>query len=545
MKRPVFRKILAACAVLAAALAAWFFVAPRAVGGSSAYFVISGSSMQPGLEGGDLAVVRVADSYQAGDIVAYRSDIAGKTFVHRIVRSEGGRFVLKGDANEYVDSTRPDAGQIEGKLWFAVPGIGSGLGWLAVPLHAALAGGVLFLLLFGGGGAAVHRRQGRRRTSFPAEAVESAPQRWEQSPSALFAGQWAGSFLLAAGAGLLAFTALGLVAFSRPTTAAVVRELPYRESGAFGYSAKAPAGVVYEDGRIETGEPVFLRLVDTLQVSFEYRIEADGGLDAGGRIALAAVLSDADGWNRTIDLGTKDFEGEVTTAGGTLDLGRLAELVARIERATGVAHESYALTLAPEVDLRGRLDGAVLADRFAPRLAFRLDRTTLKLEPATGQSAAARLRAVRRGSVAAEVARPAAVSALGIDVSVLALRRVALAGGSALLVLWLILALLRTRALRRGEPARIEARYGHLLVPVSPSAPDALGSVVDVATIGGLARLAEPGKRPILHSERLGAHAYYVEDGGVVYRYSSGGSPGASFEDAEATARLRLLRRHG
>lgn len=82
---------------------------------------------------------------------------------------------------------------------------------------------------------------------------------------------------------------------------------------------------------------------------------------------------------------------------------------------------------------------------------------------------------------------------------------------------------------------------------MSASASEALGPLVDVATMEGLARLAEPGSRPILHSERLGAHSYFVEDGGVVYRYSTGVAQRTEsvHEEEEAAARLRLLGRQG
>lgn len=323
MKRPAPRKVIAVFAALAAALPAWFFLAPSPLGGSTAYFVITGSSMEPGLEGGDLVVVHAAGRYEPGDVVAYRSAVAGRTFVHRIVRSEGERFILKGDANGFADSTRPVSAEIDGKLWFAVPKVGALLGWLALPLHAAAIGGLLVLLLFGSGGAAVHRRMRRRRAAFPAEAPEPAPGRWERASPSPFAGRWLASALVATGGTLLVVSALGLVAFSRPTTAAVVQELRYRESGTFAYAAEAPAGVVYPDGRVDTGEPVFLRLVDRLQFWFEYRVEADSDLEAGGRITLTAVLSDATGWSRSIDLqASSDFEGGAATATGTPPVSR-------------------------------------------------------------------------------------------------------------------------------------------------------------------------------------------------------------------------------
>lgn len=197
------------------------------------------------------------------------------------------------------------------------------------------------------------------------------------------------------------------------------------------------------------------------------------------------------------------------------------------------------------MELSGHLARIELTDRFAPRLELRLDRSTLELDPESGQAAADRLTPARTRSVEDEVARPTAVSALGVEVSTVLLRRLSLVVGSLLLAVLLILAVLRARALRRGEPARIQARFGHLLVPVSAAAPDVLGPLVDVATMDGLARLAEPGNRPILHSERLGRHTYCVEDGGIVYRYSSGGAQETAAEDDEAAARLRLVRRHG
>jgi signal peptidase I len=538
------RKVLAVGAALAAALSAWFLFAPQALGGSVAYLVVDGTSMKPGLSAGDLVVVRSADGYAAGDVVAYQSPIANRTFVHRVLRTEEGRFVLKGDANPYPDAGRPGVAAIDGKLWFAVPYVGSALGWLGVPMHAALVGGLLALLLSGGGGAAVQRRKRRHRRVFPAEAPQPAPTSLETPSGAMFSGRWVTNAMLVAGVAALAIAALGLIAFSRETTTEVDRKVPYRESGSFAYWAEVPPGIVYSDGRVDTGEPVFLRLVDELRTRFEYRLRTDAALNTSGRIVLTAIVSDAEGWQRKIDLGpASDFEGGFAAASGTLDLRALQKLIADVERATGVAHESYTVTLAPSVDLNGRLAGVDISGRFTPALKFRLDRLTLTLD----QSSSDRLAPVRTRSAQAHLLRPGAFSALGAEIRVTALRRITLAAGLVLLLVFLVIAILRTKALRRGESFRIEARYGHLLVPVSPSASEALSPLVDVATIEGLARLAEPGNRPILHSERLGTHSYFVEDGGVVYRYSTGGAQGtdAVHEEEEAAARLRLLRRQG
>ena len=49
---------------LAAAAAAWFLLAPAQLGGSASYVVVEGASMAPGLERGDLVIVRKAAAYR-------------------------------------------------------------------------------------------------------------------------------------------------------------------------------------------------------------------------------------------------------------------------------------------------------------------------------------------------------------------------------------------------------------------------------------------------------------------------------------------------
>ena len=52
--------------------AAWLFL-PSALGGGTTYVSTHGISMQPRFSTGDLAVLRPADSYDVGDVIAYLS----------------------------------------------------------------------------------------------------------------------------------------------------------------------------------------------------------------------------------------------------------------------------------------------------------------------------------------------------------------------------------------------------------------------------------------------------------------------------------------
>ena len=69
--------------VATAAVAAFFFLAPRQLGGWASYAIVSGTSMLPTLQEGDLVMARERPQYEVGDIVLFEVD--GGRVIHRIV----------------------------------------------------------------------------------------------------------------------------------------------------------------------------------------------------------------------------------------------------------------------------------------------------------------------------------------------------------------------------------------------------------------------------------------------------------------------------
>ena len=132
-------------------LVGWLYLAPQQLGGSASYAVLHGTSMEPDLHRGDLAIVRDANAYDVGDVVLYHDPALGINVLHRIVGLAGGRFLLKGDNNGFKDSVRPVESQIRGQLWLRVPVAGRIFGWARTPLNAALLAAAATLLLLGGG----------------------------------------------------------------------------------------------------------------------------------------------------------------------------------------------------------------------------------------------------------------------------------------------------------------------------------------------------------------------------------------------------------
>ncbi len=139
-------------------LAGWLvLLRPVFLGGPATYVRVTGDSMEPTLDSGDLALVRRQGHYGKDDIVAFRppSHTGGRSAVviHRIVGGSSDEgFLMQGDNNEGRDPWRISEGDILGEMWFSVPGGGRLLGMLQSPLVlAALASGIAVFLVLSGG----------------------------------------------------------------------------------------------------------------------------------------------------------------------------------------------------------------------------------------------------------------------------------------------------------------------------------------------------------------------------------------------------------
>ena len=514
MKRPTSKgrsdrgrigQVLAvACGVLTL-LAGWLFLAPTQLGGRTSYAVIVGSSMEPLLHRGDLAIVRTQRTYAPGDVVLYDSADLGAKVLHRIRRVEGGRFVVGGDNNPFLDSEHPTEAQLVGTLWFHVPNVGLVTEWVREPGHAALIVGFATLLALGGGvgvGAATRKRR-------PARA-RSAPDVGSLDP---------GPLLVVLGGAAAAFALLAVLSFSRPATQLAGVAESYAQRGTFDYQSAVRPSAAYPSGRVTTGDPIFLRLVQRLRVGFDYALESATPASGNGSIRLDAKLSDGRGWVRVLPLApARAFTGTRAHTEGTLDLRRLQNLIQSVRDLTGSAQTAYTIAVTPHVTIAGSVGSEPVRSAYSPPLIFDLD--DLRLEPKLTSGAGLSPFAPREAVAGTRlVARSVSLGALGLPVATA--RPLSLIGllAAALLGLLTVGPLLRRR--RDGERQQIEGRYGRLLLPIS-ARPQEWSRVTDVADIESLVRLAEHYDRMILRLEEAGGESYLVEESGTVYRYRSG-----------------------
>ena len=163
--RPMVGRVLGLALVVALAAAWAVTLRPTSLGGPASYVFVSGVSMLPTLESGDLVVLHEAERYAPGDVIAFRvpegAPGAGALVIHRIVGGSAAEgFVMRGDNKSVADEWRPDADDVAGRLTVRLPGAGTVLAWLRQPgVFAPLLAGLAVAFVMLGGGERPKRKQ--------------------------------------------------------------------------------------------------------------------------------------------------------------------------------------------------------------------------------------------------------------------------------------------------------------------------------------------------------------------------------------------------
>ena len=488
-------RIAGAMLGVAVAAAAWLFLAPAQLGGST----------------GDLVLTRPASDVRVGDVVAYQNPELGRTVLHRVVQRRGDQLQFKGDNNDYLDLAHATKVEVVGREWAHLPAVGGALEWVRRPVPAAAIALLCVLLLAGGGATAVRRRDGRPQPARPETPAVPASLEAEsmRARRALEATTVVGGLAVL---GIL----LGLLAWTRPTEERVAWPDKWKHEARLSYETPVRRSAVYPDGRVDTGETVFARQVPKLLVRLDYALrtrEPDTAL-VGGTAALEARIRGDNGWRRTLPLEAKRIRLGTTTLEGELDLRALQHMAWRVESLTGTHANAYDVTLAAAVDVAGEVGGDAVRHRFGPSFQFRLHDG--RLEPAsTGPDVAPASWTRAEPGEGTRVA-PCHVSFGAVVLEVADLRLAAVALGL-LALLGVPLALLYVLWPRPGGAADALEPW---LVDVAriPAARE----VRDVPSPEALLRLAERYDTVVLRVQRPGGRLLGVEVGGILYRHLVG-----------------------
>ena len=501
----------------------WFYTAPTGFGGSTTYVVTHGVSMEPRFHTGDLAIVRSQSSYHVGEVVAYESKMLGTVVLHRIIGKTGDRYLFKGDNNHFIDFEHPTAKQLVGSLRLHIAGACAEFQSIRSPALVGILVAVAILLLTGGV-FTKRRRRRRRQAQDDVQTTQHQPMRALKRPS-----EHATGVLTVGLIALFPFVLLALLAFTRPPTARRPSEISYKQSGKLSYSAHATPGPTYANNVAQTGDPLFTRVVNDVDLHFEYRLDTTAKQSLAGAAYMSANVASTSGWHTTLALGgTTRFHGNRATVDATLGLNSLFDLLHRVQATTGVS-SGYTLTLVPHVSTHGTIDSKPLHATFAPQIPFTV--TPLEVEPVAASTstttttdakpAKSPFAPAASGTVKGTDYKPLYLPLGFARPSVSTARRVAL-GGIALVVLVLLGVLALPRPRRKAESTTIRSRYGRMVVQVDrvwqlPGVP-----VIDVADMDALARIAEHYDRSILHETTDEGEAFWVTDESGQFRYAIG-----------------------
>ncbi|RME88279.1 MAG: HD domain-containing protein [Anaerolineae bacterium] len=485
---------------MALALLGWLLFAPLQFGGDTAYIILTGNSMAPRFQRGDLVITHRQAAYHRGDAVAYHHPRIGAVF-HRIIAVDrNGRFILQGDHNDWEDSYHPASDEIIGKLWLHLPHLGEGLRALRSPaglLSLSLTLSILALLT----------------VSPPPKSRKKKAKAMTSSSSRL------AELLVLLSVLFLASLVLGIASFTRPASLEEETPLPYKHLAMFNYTADVPTDV-YDAPQVQPGEPIFRRLNDSFTVSLNYAFITPLPVEMSGTYRFLARVGDQSGWKRTIELvPTTPFQGTIFTTSGTVDLNTAQHLIDELEERTGVHQSRYTLTVLAEVNVQGVLDGEPLTDTFTPALTFQMDELALRLleDPlAEGDplSPSAERMLTRKET------RANTLSILGLNLPVRAARLISLGMGIPSLVLF-ILFFYRARALaRRDEVEFLRVWYEPLLVETNDIRLLEAPNRVEVTALRDLTRLAEQEQRAILHLAEGDRHHFFLQTAEHLYHCS-------------------------
>lgn len=504
---PSTLKIITAAVSLLAMVAVWLMFAPQQFGGQAAYVLVTGNSMEPFLDKGDMVVVRATNDIAVGDVVTYQYPDLGHV-IHRVVDIQQGAYILKGDNNEWVDGYTPSQSEIIGEYWFKLPKASGVIKTLRTPWVFALSVGIatLFLGVSMIESPAPKRKQRSSRTIEILPSVSAQLALWKESI-------W--SVLIFVG---LLFFLLGIFSFTRPTSKPTTIPVEYQQSGMFSYSGAA-GQEIYDSNRLQSGDPIFTSLTCNVDLAFDYNIAARQPVFGGGSYVLTTQLTSSNGWTRTVGQTPKaTFEGSAAHIEQAINFCDLQAYVQRVQETTGVGSQRYLFNVLPQVDFVGTAEGAIIQDSFAPVLSFVMEDNQIYVSKANSNETDP-LAPVSQGSIMVESLVPNTLSIFGLILPVVSARYISVIGGG----LVLLMAVLIWSAIKANNEVddltRAQITFRDSLLDCSDVPATSSDQVIDLKTLESFSQVVQRLDQVVLMHQTPDTVDFYAAQGHVFYRY--------------------------
>lgn len=508
--------------------ALWFFVLPPELGGKTIFLTTRGISMEPILKSNDLAILRKESSYKVGDVVQYQSKSLNAPLLHRVIAVDHQGLTTRGDNNSFTDLDHPKASEVRGKLVHHIDGGGKYIGWLkSLPVRIVAA----LLIAYAVYSALRRRNEGDEKVERP-RISEVATSAFKRRPSLKDLGRKTGVILMFVFTGF--FIMIAIVGFTRPIESSKPKQTIYSFNGKFNYSAYAAGGeLIYPDGQVSTGDPIYSSMIKDLFVTYSFDLSSPARFKGSGDIAMNAVIRGKSGWAHTIPLAGKiEFEGGAARTGAVVNPQELRGIVSQIQQLTKVNEGGFTVTIEPSVSLKGTLGGGDLETTFKPQLSFNVTPTQLLPAKGSGDKTAAPnggdqnqtmdgLNSNGGGTVTIPAGAPAQLKAFGHALGIASLRIIGVVGTVFGLGCLVALSIFGRRPSITPVDLHQETirQYEAFFVPVAKMSTPSDSSIVEVANLASLVRIAEQNQVFVLQQRDGLAESYAVTQAGVTYKY--------------------------
>ena len=194
-------------------------------------------------------------------------------------------------------------------------------------------------------------------------------------------------------------------------------DLRYTQSADYSYTAFVKPSLLYDNRtEIGEGEPLYIKLVERLDVTLQYNLTQNPSPIEMGDIELmygaSASLSGGD-WAKTYHLGSMKKEAPVFTETYTLNLTEIEGIIDTIGEETGARAYAYTYEIKPNISLDASAGNETIEQEFAPILMIKFEGGQITFEG---------LSSTKSGSVIHLESDIATWSLLGYPVEVMDLR---------------------------------------------------------------------------------------------------------------------------
>lgn len=289
-------------------------------------------------------------------------------------------------------------------------------------------------------------------------------------------------------------------------------DLSYAQSAEYAYTAHVKPSLLYDNRtEVSEGEPLYLKLVDRLDITLTYNLTQTPKtfymIDIRLSYEASGTLSGGD-WAKNYALKPKVTTDARFSDTYTLDIRDIQGTVEAIGKETGTGIYTYTYEIRPRINLEASAGGEPIVQEFTPTLTIKFDGGKIQIEG---------LRSTKAGSVTHLETEAATWGFLGLATQVETMKAASIIASISLAAL--LAASTRFTLRERASRPLLKRLSGDIrdkIIEASETPKTTKREIIKVGSIEDLAKVSEETFKPIIHHD----DAFYVLDGDTRYEFT-------------------------